>query len=323
MAFNIPLPPANFGSGLMEALAQGRATKHNRDQLAQQWKKHLDDVRIAEMQQQRLAEQFEMEKQLHPYKIAAYEQQASLAPFQHQLMQAKIQSALANAQKGTPEYEANRIQALMNAFGGQTGQGGEPLNIPGEQQTNVAPPSMEQVKRGLMKKALGYDIFAPTEEQKRAQKLQDFEDRERKKLEIKGADDYTKPTKAVITTNQNIVNAVNNVVPQIEAIKKLKTPNVITGAFTDPDTNADYQAATDAAADSLMASFKWLGIQASLDMAKNMTKRKFRESEGAYHKRLDSLIKELKMRSKHANDVIKNNKVESHFENEDPLGLRS
>lgn len=149
----------------------------------------------------------------------------------------------------------------------------------------------------------------PTEEEKKQTRLQEFMEKENIKRQNKVEEDLSKPTKAVITANQNIVNAVNNVIPQIEGLKKIKTPNVLTGKYSDPDVYADYEAATDSVADSLMASFKWLGIQASLEMAKGMTKRKLRESETAYHKRLDKLIDELKMRQKNAYEVYSGSNV--------------
>jgi hypothetical protein len=147
----------------------------------------------------------------------------------------------------------------------------------------------------------------------REQKLQDQKDLAQYKASLKTPEDYTKPTKAVITANQNIVNAVNNVVPQIQALKKLKTPNLLTGKYTDADTTAKYDKATDAVADSLMASFKWLGIEASLEMAKGMTKRQMRESDEGYHKRLDELAEELMFRQKNANRVLTDQKVQPNL----------
>jgi hypothetical protein len=155
-----------------------------------------------------------------------------------------------------------------------------------------------------------------TAEDRRNAALENFRQKKRIEQEARGTEDFTKPTKAVVTNNQNIVSAVNNVVPEIENLKKIKTPNLATGKYSSAGINADYVSDTDAVADSLMASFKWLGIEASLDMAKSMVKRQPLESESDYHKRLDKLVKHLISRQKNAENILKNNKVGSN------LGIR-
>lgn len=221
-------------------------------------------------------------------------------------MQQQWQQHLRNA--AIREQQEERLRAL------QPWQM-EALRLKVENLKNQASLSPEQKRAQRMEEFREKEDYkarrkAISQEEIRENKLNEFRDKEKIKQEMKGEENLSKPTKAVITTNQNIVNAVNNVVPQLKALKNIKTPNLATGKITDPDTYALYESSTDATADSLMAAFKWLGIQASLDMAKNMTKRKPLESDSAYHHRIDELVKELEMRGRNAEKVFSGSKVE-------------
>jgi hypothetical protein len=78
MALNIPMPPANFGGGLLQGLVTGRAAKQNKQLMDQNWQKHLQDLAIKQQEQARLEQLF---------------------PLQQQLMNAQIQQAMGAAAK--------------------------------------------------------------------------------------------------------------------------------------------------------------------------------------------------------------------------------
>jgi hypothetical protein len=351
MALNIPMPNLDR-NGIFEGLVAGNQIRDRRRQMEMEQKHHENTYAIQQQQQARLAElqpylidEYKQKAALQPFIIQQYQQAQQLAPLERQLKISQINAVI--SEQAQKEFDQNLIKQFMY---GQSGAQPNPIQAPAQEPTNpmqmpgqapgqvpmgqgqgqptMAPPSMEQLQQGFggqqmhpivaarLKKLTGWDPNELTPEQKRAADLQLFREKEQIKNKIKGEADLSAPTKSVISTNQNIVNAVNNVIPQLEELKKIKTPNLATGKVTDPDVYADYETATDAAADSLMASFKWLGIQASLDMAKGMTKRRPLESEKGYHNRLDKLADELDMRRKNAYEVYAGSKVKPHVRTE-------
>lgn len=294
----------------------------NEKQLAQQWQQHLNNLALHQQQEKRLQETARLAANLQPWQIENLKATIGYHEAQTKDLQRKqsMFEQLMNTggmgdgqmvdqgdmQPAEPFSMGEGMTPGFNAFGGQDMQ-------------QAAPPPMEAVKKGFsgltgpqaafVKSQLGYDAFAETPQQEQARKLNEFKEKERIKLENKQNIDRTKPTQAIITQNQNIVAAVNNLIPQIEKIKKLETPNLLTGKFTDANTYSTYKTETDKAADSLMSAFKWLGIEASLDMAKDMTKRMPRESDKNYHARLDSLLEEMLERQKNAYNIYKGGEV--------------
>lgn len=116
MAVNIPNPhEANFGGGLFQALIQRQQTQHANQQLAQQWQRHLQDIEmqkaqqeIQKQQQARLTEQFNLEKQYHPYKISSLQNAEAQAPLELEALKAKIMAMQNLAAQRTPEYAAQQ-----------------------------------------------------------------------------------------------------------------------------------------------------------------------------------------------------------------------
>lgn len=72
MAFNIPMPPANFGGGLLEGLVTGIAAKQNRQSMEQDWQKHLQNLALRQQQEARL-------RQLFPHELALLQAQTQQA----------------------------------------------------------------------------------------------------------------------------------------------------------------------------------------------------------------------------------------------------
>lgn len=147
-------------------------------------------------------------------------------------------------------------------------------------------------------------------EEKSARRIEERKAIEDYKAEKKGKEDYTKPTKTVISQQQNIVAAGNNLRKQLKHLKNIKSPNVV--GWISPGEKATYETEANKAADTLMATYKWLGIQSSLDMAKQMTTRQIGETDDQYAKRLDDLDAEAESRIMNAEEILKSNKIESH-----------
>jgi hypothetical protein len=95
MALNIPMPNLDR-NGIFEGLIAGNQIQDRRRQMQQDWQQHLSDLAIKQQQQERLAEEFELVKQLHPFKLQALQQtatnQSNLAPLNLDLLRAKIES---------------------------------------------------------------------------------------------------------------------------------------------------------------------------------------------------------------------------------------
>lgn len=163
--------------------------------------------------------------------------------------------------------------------------------------------------RAEKNRASGSSGIGSDAEQKRQMALQTFREKEEIKKELKGQADLTAPTKATITANQSVISAANNIIPQIEHLKKMDIPFAKTGAITSPDKYAKYEAQSNAIADGLMAAFGWPKTDQALQMAKQMVKRKPLESEDSYKTRLNEIISELKNRRAASNELLSSSKV--------------
>lgn len=128
MPLNIPMPSLNR-NGLFEGLLYGNQRKQAQQQLAQQWQQHLNNMEMRQAQQEiqkkqqaRLDEQFEMEKQLHPYAIQAAKQAQQLNPAKYELLKAQIeaQQALAEQRKSPPisNYKPSELERIANLLSG-------------------------------------------------------------------------------------------------------------------------------------------------------------------------------------------------------------
>jgi len=166
---------------------------------------------------------------------------------------------------------------------------------------------IDPLKLDLLRQQIENMKNQQTPDQKSQAELQKFIQKEEIKKQMKGEEDLSKPTKAVITQNQNIVNSANNIIPQIKQLQSLKIPNQL--ANISPNQNQKYIAQSNAIADGLMSAFGWPKTDQALHMAKSMVQRGKFESEDAYKKRLNGLIGELEDRRKSAHNVLKSSKV--------------
>lgn len=354
MALNIPMP-SNDRSGLFKGLLYGDQTRHSRNQLEQQKLEHQDSHAIQMQQQARLAElqpyvieQYKQQAAKHPYIIAQYEQAQQLAPLERQYKMSQINNLI--SEQAQREFDQEFVQKFMNGQNGPQGMpgqpdmqqpmpqpnGGPPGMVVGAPRTpsmgNVPPPSMEQLQNGFggqamhpilaakMKKLTGWDPNELSPEQKRMTEIKQFREKEEIKKQMKGEADLASPTKATVTSNQSVITASNNIIPQIEHLKKMEIPYAGTGAITSPDKYAKYEAQSNAIADGLMAAFGWPKTDQALQMAKQMVKRKPLESEGSYKARLNEIIGELKHRRASAHELLSSSKVKPNSHGEMLMG---
>jgi hypothetical protein len=125
MALNIPMPSLDR-SGLFEGLIAGNQVKDRRQQMQQQWQQHLQDLAIKQQQQQRLAEEFELAKELHPWKLQAFQQtatnKANEAPLQLDKLRAQIEAQHALAEKArrppSSSYKPSELERIANLLAG-------------------------------------------------------------------------------------------------------------------------------------------------------------------------------------------------------------
>jgi hypothetical protein len=336
MPLNIPMPSLDR-SGLFEGLLHGHQRQDRQRQMEMQQKHHEDTHAIQLQQQARLAElqpyvieQYKQKAAMHPFIMDQYRQAQALAPLERQLKMAQINAAI--SEQAQKEFDQNFVKQFMGGQGSPMQQPG--VQMPGQQpmpqpgQPNVAPPSMEQIQQGFsgqamhpvlaakMKKLTGWDPNEQTPEQKRAADIQQFREKEEIKKSMKGEADLSAPTKATITANQSVITAANNIIPQIEQLKKMEIPYAGSGAITSPDKYAKYEAQSNAIADGLMAAFGWPKTDQALQMAKQMVKRKPLESETSYKARLNEVIGELKHRRTSAHELLSNSKVKPNAQGE-------
>jgi hypothetical protein len=344
MALNIPMPNLDR-NGIFEGLVAGNQIRDRRRQMEMEQKHHENTYAIQQQQQARLAElqpylidEYKQKAALQPFIIQQYQQAQQLAPLERQLKISQINAVI--SEQAQKEFDQNLIKQFMY---GQSGAQPNPIQAPAQEPTNpmqmpgqapgqvpmgqgqgqptMAPPSMEQLQQGFggqqmhpivaarLKKLTGWDPNELTPEQKRASDIQQFREKEEIKKQMKGEVNLSAPTRATVTANQSVITAANNIIPQIEQLKKLSIPYAGSGALTSPDKYAKYEAQSNAIADGLMAAFGWPKTDQALQMAKQMVKRKPLESENSYKTRLGEVVKELQHRRTSAHDLLSNSKV--------------
>jgi hypothetical protein len=126
MPLNIPMPSLDR-SGLFEGLLEGHKRQYAQKQFQQQWQQHLQNMEVKRIQQEiqqqqqaRLAEQFEMQKELHPYALREAEQKEKQGPAKLDLVRAQYEAQKALAEqrrtgKTQDPLRQQRTQQLINS----------------------------------------------------------------------------------------------------------------------------------------------------------------------------------------------------------------
>ncbi len=116
----------------------------------------------------------------------------------------------------------------------------------------------------------------------------------------KSASAFGNLSKANITKNQGVIQAIDNVTPLIGELKSSGSPGQLIGKYLHPNSQADYEARTGAITDSLVAALGLPKTNESLHLIGTMVKQKPLESTEAYHTRLDTLVSDLTRRKQKA-----------------------
>lgn len=254
----VPLPDINR-SGLFEGLLYGNKERQARQQMAQDWQIHLQNAQIRKLQEQRLAEELLMNKELHPYAVRKAQQEESLYPWQQDYLQAQIADKKASAEARGKEHplKARALEAKIKA---------------------------EEAK------AKSYQ-YKETPEQKREAARREFEYREKVKAENKNTPS-NKLTTPLKTNIQKSILAVDTIYPLMQDIAKEEVPSAIFGKLT-PNQQALVNAMSNLGIDELSSIFSLSKDQLTTHKLEQMVSRQPFESEDAFKKRFGYLMKRI------------------------------
>lgn len=179
------------------------------------------------------------------------------------------------AKKEAEERKRKQSEALMAFLGGGS--------IPGMSEVGGTKEDQERKQRAAMALALGdYDAAVKILTEKPSER------------------GPNKPTTSTLTQNQSVIQGADNIVPIIDNLLKGNIPNQITGQYTSPNVNADYEADVITIAEGLMAVRNLPQTEATLNKMMKVAGRQPLESEAAYKKRLIKLKEEILNRKKKA-----------------------
>ena len=276
--------PEQGGNALQRGVESGTTMFSNllgrglqQAQMRQAWQQHLHNLEIQRQQQARLAEELALAKELHPFHMRALERTEQNAPLELELLQAKINAQNQLATQRSPEYLQKQYEALNRVFGAQAGN-------------KTTAPSQDMIMRGLMKKQLGFDPFAPSEEQKKENRLNEFREKQAIKQESKKAQDLTEITPATRTKYQSIVREVNSIMPVMNELVEEGGENV-THFKTAKDLK--YLGKVKRIADVYMKAKGWPNTDTARKDAIELFKKGAFESDDDYQNRMQELADEL------------------------------
>lgn len=175
--------------------------------------------------------------------------------------------------------------------------------------------AQKEQQQGLLEKLLTGDTGIPgTQSDNRQQRAAilasaGYTEEAFKVLTEKPTEDAAnKPTKAVLTQNQQISQAVDNVLPQIDSLLEedvpVQSPNVFglrkATSFISPEKQARYESKVASITDTLVAALALPKTNESLHLVGQMVRKQFGESDDAYHRRLEELKNDLESRKENA-----------------------
>lgn len=164
----------------------------------------------------------------------------------------------------------------------------------------------DDLKSAFIRHALGLPTQTPQE------KIQQELDTYQKKMDIKkNSADGTKPTTAFTTANQQVIQAIDNTLPQLKALKEFHSPGQLLGKYLQPDAQAQYESMVSTITDSLVGALKLPKTNESIALVEKIVGKRPRESDKAYLKRLDTLENDLKERRKKSMGTLKGGKAEN------------
>ena len=178
-------------------------------------------------------------------------------------------------------------------------------------------------------------------EQKRAQRMEEFREKEdykaKQRAETKAQkkeEDYFKPTNQVITQAQKSIIAINTIEPLLKDLIDISVPGVFEKKFK-PAKAAFASNIQGLGVDEFQTIFGLAKNEHSTKLVENLVDRKFGENLDEYKKRIEYLYERVMHKGQMQNDVLQNKKVvfgghgqkespqeETLRKEKDPLGFR-
>jgi hypothetical protein len=329
------------GTNLWQQMLGHGITQGRMHQQGQQFEKSHALAQQVENRHQELQpfliNQYKMEAAKHPYIIDQYKQAAALAPIERKYKLAQIDDFL--SQVAERQADQTLLQQFMNNQGGQTS--GDPMQNMEQQQAqpsmgpvpqspmgfpqqerqmsqNVAPPSLGQIQQGFgqkahpyvaarLKKKFGYDPNEETPEEKAAQRISEFKEKEDYKYEKKKKD-MTEVTPATRNEAQRIITATNSIVPLLNDLINMDIPNQ-NFALLSPNDQAKYKRKSFLAADKLMTISKLPRIQESLHGSLELLRMGNFEDPALFKEGLKELRTSILDEAKDQQELLKTGKI--------------
>ena len=134
-------------------------------------------------------------------------------------------------------------------------------------------------------------------------------------------------TKAFLTQNQGVLQAIDTVLPKIDSLIKEDVPfqAPIGSKLFSPAKQARYEATVSGITDTLVGALNLPKTNESLHLVGQMVRKQTNEGDKAYRKRLKELQEDLQKRKQSSLAITSVGAAplsESKEENNDPLGLR-
>lgn len=268
----MPFQPMNFaniapqGNPFMRDLVDNLAKGYMAGQLPSQMGRQRQKEEIANsMSQLLLEEQPEL-----------FKSQMSSASLSNALKNLQIQSA---ERENDPAKKIAYIQALTSGLG----------DMGGSDSSGLA--------RALIRSQLGLPQQTPEEQLQQQLKLYQM-----KQQFSKGVDN---PTTATVTSNQGVIQAVNNTLPLIDELKNFNAPGQFLGKYFSPNDQAKYESQVATITDSLVNALKLPKTNESIALVQKIVGKRAWENDSEYKKRLAPLTKDLVQRRTRARDALK------------------
>jgi len=100
-------------------------------------------------------------------------------------------------------------------------------------------------------------------------------------------------TKPVITSNQKIIQSIDNTLPLIDELYSGEAPGQFIGKYIHPNQQAEYEGKVSSITDALVTALNLPKIHESIQLVGKMVRKQPWENDDAYHKRLSSLKADL------------------------------
>lgn len=210
-----------------------------------------------------------------------------------QLQKRQLEQALAAAQ-GDRELTRKIYEGLLASTSALSGDSQEGVLESGNQAAGMGMlfPELDpkQREKALLKLATGdrkgaiESIYEETPNAKTQRELAKARATEEMKLDF--------PTTGTVTKNQSTITAIDNVIPELEDLKKLDRGLI----NLNPQANALYQGEIAGIIDALVNALGLTSTKENVELARQMVEKQPAETSQAYKKRLDGVIGKLKKR---------------------------